>query len=359
MAASLSEARELASFVRLPEDKPSADSSAISLKGREVHKDAMLRHGVLISQSVTPVLEGRLIEVCGALKMPRESVAAFVYNSAEIQADCLIDSQDTCVLRFTSGLVNLMDEHEFKFVVGHEIGHFLLGHGVCSQYLSEGSAEDYMVRRARELSADRIGNLAISSLDESIQAIIKMASGLNEQFLRFDVSSFMSQTDLISDPSKGESKSSTHPSMLIRCRSLLWFSMSIRSMSDLNKSNESKIQEINSRITKDLTKFVDGQVRMQRAEIENDITLWKTASLIFHSGSFSKDIQGRVSKSLGSEILKSLKGFFELYSRDELPDEISRKLDAALSFARKEFPSSAKEIEDAGFKRAYQIVEGD
>ena len=358
MAVDIRRAQEMASFVRLPEDKPSRASDYRDLRGGEEHRDAMLRHGVLISKSVTPILEDRLVEVCEVLEIPRENVTAFIYQSAEVQADCLIDSPDTCVLRFTSGLVNLMDKQEFKFIVGHELGHFLLGHGPRSNDCSEDSSEEFMVSRARELSADRIGYLAISNIDESIQTIVKMASGLNDQFLRFDVSSFMSQTGMISNPSKGESRNSTHPSMLIRCRSLLWFSMSIHSMNDLKKSNESKIKEINSRVIKELEKFVDGQVRIRKTEIENDVALWKSALLIFHSGSFSKDVQTRVSKYLGDGTLRSLKSFFELYSRDELLDEISCRLDGVLSSSFKEFPTSAKKIKNIGFARAHQIVEG-
>lgn len=354
----LRKARKLASFVRLSEDKLSEISNSENLRGREGHRDTMLRHGVLISKSVTPLLEDRLASVCDTLDIPRESVTAFVYSSAEVQADCLIDSHTTCVLRFTSGLVNLMDEHEFKFIAGHELGHFLLYHGTCSQDSSEDSSENYIVRRASELSADRIGYLTIGDAEESIQATMKMASGLGEQFLRFDIPSFMSQSNLISNPSRGELRNSTHPSMLIRCRALLWFSMSVRSIHDLEKLNESKIREIDARVIKDLEKFVDGQVRMRKTELESDVAVWKSVLLIFQSGSFSKDVQSRLAETLGDEILESVKSFFELYSRDRLSEEISRRLDETLASSAKEFPSSVENIRKAGFEKARQIVEG-
>jgi hypothetical protein len=354
----LSRAREVAALVRLSEDKRDFKFDPNYIESREDHSDTMLRHGVLISESVTPLLEERLSITCKALHVPRENVNAFVYNSSDIQADCLIDTPNTCVLRFSSGLVNLMDEKEFEFVVGHELGHFLLGHGACSQYLSEGSSEDYMIRRARELSADRIGFLSIENLDEAIRAIIKTASGLGDKFLRFDVSSFLSQINMISNPSKGESKNSTHPSMLFRCRSLLWFSMSIRSISDVSDRNEKKIREIDSRVIKDLQKFVDGQVRWRRIEIETDITLWKSALLIFHSGAFSTEAQERLSLEMGEEMQNGVKTFFSLYDQDELLEQISIRLEKALSAAYTEFPNSAEEMENVGFEKSYKIVEG-
>ena len=57
----LCKARKLASFVRLSEDKPSRVSGFEVVRGRENHRDTMLRHGVLISKSVAPLLEDRLV----------------------------------------------------------------------------------------------------------------------------------------------------------------------------------------------------------------------------------------------------------------------------------------------------------
>ena len=159
--------------------------------------------------------------------IPRSAVTAFVYNSAEVQADCLVDSHDSCVLRFTSGLINLMDEKEFQFVAAHELGHFLRTRCMFPIYFGRVDRRVYDPESKRTFRrSDWVSR--VDNLDESVQAIIKTASGLGDQFLRFDVSSFLSQTDLITNPSRGESKNSTHPSMLVRCRSLLWFSMSIQ-----------------------------------------------------------------------------------------------------------------------------------
>lgn len=350
-------ARSRAALARLSEDKPDESGDLTRLEARRDHKDSMLRHGVLMSEAVTPTLERRLIDVCERLEIPRSIITSFVFNSADVQADCLIDTPDSCVLRFSSGLVNLMDENEFKFVAGHELGHFLLGHGAGANYVAEESSETFMTQRARELSVDRIGYLAVGCLDESIQAIIKTASGLNEQFLRFDVTSFMSQADMISDPGKGEAQNSTHPSMLIRCRSLLWFSMSIDSFDQLTEDNRPTLAKINERVVNDLERFVDGRVRLRRKQLELDVALWKTALLLYHSGSFSRNIQHRVEEHLGSETLSGMKSFFDLYSKSELLDEITRRLDTSLATIGREFPKSAADIEDCGFETAYLIME--
>ena len=349
-------ARTQAARVRLSEDQVGEKLESHDLRGRENHKDSMLRHGLLISESMTPVLEKRICEVCERLLIPRQCVTAFVFNSADVQADCVIDSEESCVLRFTSGLVNLMNDKEFQFVAAHELGHFLLGHGACSQYTENSTTEGFMTQRARELSADRIGFLGVDNLDEAIQAIIKTASGLGDEFLRFDVSSFMSQTEMLSNPARGESRNSTHPSMLIRCRAMLWFSMSITCLQDLKNTRDSVIQDVDKKVTRDLERFVDGQVRARKQELGDDIALWKLCVLIIGEGAFKKDIQVRVSAELGPASVAGLKSFFESHSKGELEKEAGKRLDAVITSAFKEFPSSAGDIEISGIKRAYKII---
>jgi hypothetical protein len=249
-----------------------------------------------------------------------------------------------------------MDEKEFQFVAAHELGHFLLGHGACSQHTDEGSTEGFMTQRARELSSDRVGFLGVDNLDESVQAIIKIVSGLGDEFLRFDVSSFMSQTDMLSNPSQGESQNSTYPSMLIRCRALLWFSMSVPSLNELKKTSDSVIADIDKKVIGDLEKFVDGQVRARKQDIASEIVLWKACVLIIREGAFKKEFQSRITAELGIRSSNGLKSFFESHSKHELEIESDKRLNAVIDSAYKEFPSSAAEIEESSIKRAFKIL---
>lgn len=352
----LNSARELANRLRLKEDLRGDSLTEKEFSGRDEHRDAMLRHGLLISGSVTPLLERRLSEVCERLTVPREAVTAFVYNGSDVQADCLVDTPETCVLRFTSGLVNLMDEKEFQFVVAHELGHFLLGHGACSQHPKGGSTEGFLIQRSRELSADRIGFLGVDNIDESVQAIIKTASGLGDEFLRFDVASFLSQAELLSNPSRGESHSSTHPSMVIRCRALLWFSMSIPSLADFANISDDVIKDVDKKVLTDLERYVDGQVRARKIQASEDITLWKTCVLIISAGAFTNDMQSRVAKELGETLLAGLKAFFGSHSAGELECEASKRLEAAIKNLYREFPESADEVKRGAVAKAYETI---
>ena len=90
---SLTCAKELSEKVRYKEDLPSlAQEHSYDLSA---HKDSMLRHGLLISPSLTPLLEQRIVDVCENLGVPRDCISAFVHNSSEVQADCFIDTPTT------------------------------------------------------------------------------------------------------------------------------------------------------------------------------------------------------------------------------------------------------------------------
>src|SRR5687768_6615234 len=83
-------------------------------------------------------------------------------------------------VRFSSTLVDILDEEEFCFVVGHELGHFLLRH-TAGLHGSTESLELFMLQRAQEISADRLGMVACGSLDVAIKALKKTISGLNNK----------------------------------------------------------------------------------------------------------------------------------------------------------------------------------
>jgi hypothetical protein len=259
MVDSLTAARALANKLRYVGDS----NADYFTQPREIARDSIdeiLYHtGIEISSALTPAIWDRFSAVCERLRIPPAFVKAFVYSSSELQATCLASGATGCVITFSSSLINLLDEDEFEFVAGHELGHFLLGHAHQSGR-TRMSPEYLMKCRSQEISVDRAGLHACNSLDIAIRALMKTVSGLSARHLRFDVSAFISQLKKI-DQLAADQSVTTHPSMLIRSKALLWYSLSDCFCKGEQFYSAHQARTIDERIERDLNRFVDGIVR--------------------------------------------------------------------------------------------------
>lgn len=265
--------------------------------------------GLQITPAVTPGLANRLDVVCTRLKIPRGSVEAFIYASPEIQGECFAGSTESCVLRFSSALVELLDESEFEFVVGHEIGHFLLDHGIIRSENDGQSIEFRVQERAQEVSADRIGMIACESLEVAIRALMKTVSGLSNDHLRFDVSAFVSQLRNVPDDFSLKRHFTTHPSMIVRCRALLWFSLNDPFSRGIEHFSAHEFEVLNKRIERDLDKYVNGPEKRIVDDAKENLALWLAASCVISDGKFRRADQVKIAEMFGEPILEHLKGF--------------------------------------------------
>jgi Zn-dependent protease with chaperone function len=119
----------------------------------------------------------------------------FVVQNPLVNAQAL--GRDRPFIVLTTGLVNLHDAEELRFVVGHELGHILSGHAVYKTMLLwliqlagriAWMPIGYIGLRAiiwgleewsrkSELSCDRAGLLACQDLDAARRALMKLAGG--------------------------------------------------------------------------------------------------------------------------------------------------------------------------------------
>ena len=317
--------------VRLPFQNLSGDQTA-----RISHHYS--QSGLRISDKLTPSIHDVFQKVFSHLQIPPDSITAYVYSSPETQATCFSDSRHECVMWITSSLINLMSKEELAFVVGHELGHFLLGHSI-EENLDVENEESLIKYRAQEISVDRIGLIACGSLNIATQALMKLISGLNQDMLRFDVGSFLDQMRIKkSDAAMHAGESSTHPSIVMRCRALQWFSMSDGYLKVCGDSGGEDLTKIDQRITADSDKYVDGPVRERITEARKDLIMWLAALASVRDGIFNKSDQEVVTGLVGPEKLEKLKNFYSQQSRSEVIDITQKKLTEALSYYRKMAP---------------------
>jgi len=347
MARTVDDARSYAERVRFLSDLGRHHRHGNTARAGHL-RGAFYKTGLLISGQTTPSLARSLDATCERLALPRDSVEAFVYSSPEIQAECFPGPLDQCTVRFSSALVNLLDEAEFTFVAGHELGHFLLRHGGAHPD-ETASVEHFMRLRFQEVSADRLGLVACADLKVAVRAMIKTVSGLDSRHLRFNAGQFISQLSSIPDPYRGDAPASTHPSMFVRCRALLWFSMDTNVDGYPGSVDRTRIDALDRRVAGDISKYVDEPAERRIEQTKETLAMWLAASAMVADGRLETPERETFRSMFGAELLEKLVNFLSGLARSEVEEAIHERVISAReeleSVIPERFPAAYREIE--------------
>lgn len=232
----------------------------------------MRRNHLLVRPELTPGVERALQKACANLRLPRHIVLAFIKSDGQLRASCH-HGTNRALLFLSSGLVQNCSEEELAFVIGHEIGHFILpeAHLLANEETSEG----LMHYRACEFTMDRIGLVACGETKPACNAILKLLSGLAEPHLRLDISAAMQESREVYDGTlvRWEAQQ-THPPLLMRLRALLQFSTTDACLGAWGKEGGSPVQQANIDLVQRMNENVDGAVRQQTDEALRMVKAW-------------------------------------------------------------------------------------
>jgi Zn-dependent protease with chaperone function len=198
-----------------------------------------LASSVRASEQQFPHLYQMLLDGAYVLDLPRVP-ELFITQDPTVNAMAL--GTDKPFIVITTGLVDLMDEDEARFVVGHELGHVLSGHSVYRTMLYAlialaarfavvpiawiglkaviwGLEEWY---RKSELSSDRAGLLACQDVPAARRALMKTAGG--PQLAELSADAFLEQAreyDAVPDVRESmiklmQMQGQTHPFAVVR-----------------------------------------------------------------------------------------------------------------------------------------------
>lgn len=280
---------------------------------------------------------GRAVEDVRQRLVPDCTIDAYVRNSCEFQAYSFPGSGKSISIALTSGLIQLHSSDELRFVIGHELGHHLLGHHAYPDPDDATSQVEKLnilaLKRAAEISADRIGFVAVSNPENAYKTVLKLATGLPDQYIRFDLSAYMEQARELRQMGGTEySLLSTHPICSTRMRALLWFSMSETYYRWTHRTSDAPLSSstLDMRIAKDMASMSGFRLSELNKKEADAAMLWGVLSLFVSDGHLSKEEQALMKQTFGEETAENTFQFL----RDNGPDGVVSKFETALRSVR-------------------------
>ncbi len=235
---------------------PGIDSLVATVIDFRVRWVEMMRLGgtVLVTPESMPSVWSSYAAAGKALGL--DTLPALYVGHGEINAYCI--GADKPFLFVSSTLLDMLNEVESRYILGHELGHYVCGHAkyhTLAEYVAETSAgllsqvtlgmsevvANTTLRpllnlwsRKSEFSADRAGLLACQSLDGALRALIKISGFPRRRMHEIDVRSVVEQaaqyeralaaSGLDRLRSLGQHLSLTHPLPIYRALELLrWY----------------------------------------------------------------------------------------------------------------------------------------
>jgi len=186
------------------------------------------------------------------------------YLSGESNRNAYIfSSKNSSQMVMSTELLELLDDDELRFVIGHEFGHFLCKHSKIPTQIITGhdDVEDSFKMdvlkwsRCAEISADRYGVLCCGKLEPSLTALFKVAFGMKPASLNALRSSMRDQYNVLRSLAQSRKDSNeilgtrTHPIIPLRCVALEVTFMDIQNFKTSNHWNKSSLSFIDRELS--------------------------------------------------------------------------------------------------------------
>lgn len=168
-------------------------------------RTSMVCNGLQVTEQTMPELNALCNEVKEALEFT-DNVNFYILGDNEINAQAYIseDADKPHIIIINSGLFNLMDNDEMKFIIGHEIGHLVnkdsyIGRLFSFIYPEDEDAPKILLTRMKqydqlaEYAADRYGYGACMDLKPCVTALYKLTCGINLKKMGVSIDSLLEQ----------------------------------------------------------------------------------------------------------------------------------------------------------------------
>ena len=322
------------------------------------HLSNLLTNSVRVDKEILPKVGEAIETVFKRIKIENNFNFFITADNNQANASCsLMSSASRPDIILTSRLIELLSIEELQFVIGHEVAHYVYQHAL---YPNHNNVEDRNLKlnilnlsRAAEISADRIGFLACSSLEDALKANFKLASGLSDKYFNFKPSTYLDQLRDLQDLGKSSSELwSTHPSFLIRMQSLIWFSMTkeYHDFFDQKKRGTYSLKEVDKKLDLKIRKVTGDEIAKSNKEIYEKALIWGSLDIYLSDKKFSKEEQDEFSKRFGANAKKAISLMKISNARDMLDKKIDLSFNEASKLLKTEKDKLADELKTVGKK---------
>ena len=314
------------------------------------HLSNLLTNSVRVSKEILPKVGNAIETVFERIKIENNFNFFVTADNNQANASCsLMSSASRPDIILTSRLIELLSLEELQFVIGHEVAHYVYQHALYPNY---NNVDDRNLKlnllnlsRAAEISADRIGFLACNSLEDSLKANFKLASGLSDKHFNFKPSTYLDQLRDLEDLGKSSTELwSTHPSFLIRMQSLIWFSMTkeYHEFFDSKKKGTYSLIEIDEKLDKKIKKVTGNELEISNKNIYESALIWGSLDIYLSDKKFSKNEQDEFANRFGEKAKKAI----SLMKISNARDMLDKKIDVSFNDASKLLKTEKNKLVD-------------
>jgi len=314
------------------------------------HLSNLLTNSVRVSKEILPKVGNAIETVFERIKIENNFNFFVTADNNQANASCsLMSSASRPDIILTSRLIELLSLEELQFVIGHEVAHYVYQHALYPNY---NNVDDRNLKlnllnlsRAAEISADRIGFLACNSLEDSLRANFKLASGLSDKHFNFKPSTYLDQLRDLEDLGKSSTELwSTHPSFLIRMQSLIWFSMTkeYHEFFDSKKKGTYSLSEIDEKLDKKIKKVTGNELEISNKNIYESALIWGSLDIYLSDKKFSKNEQDEFANRFGEKAKKAI----SLMKISNARDMLDKKIDVSFNDASKLLKTEKNKLVD-------------